>query len=45
MRTTMPFMLQNPFPKNIDWLTVIIIAALTGGMILFLLSVRMISSL
>lgn len=38
-------MLKNPFPKNTDWLLVIIIAALTGGAILFVMTVRLISSL
>jgi len=38
-------MLRNPFPKNIDWLTVGIFAALAGGGILFVMILRLISSL
>ena len=42
--TTMPFMLRNPFRKQIDWLTVAILAALAGGAILFMLVLRLIAA-
>lgn len=40
----MPFMLRNPFPKNVDWLTVGIVVLLAGGAILFVMAMRLISS-
>ena len=42
-RTTTPFMLRNPF-KKVDWITVWIVLALTGGAVLFVMSMRLVSS-
>ena len=45
-RTTTPFMLRNPFKKQIqiDWLTVMILAMLAGGAILFMLCLRLLAN-
>ena len=44
-RTMMQFMLTNPFKtRNVDWLTVLMIAMLAGGAIMFILAMKLLAS-